>query len=126
MTLFAFENKSDKNQKIKNASKHIISLIKNKSANYQEGMFDKLVLIEKKLFPQREKISIIQSIKHFVGGFIKCEEENGIWIDKYFECEQIQEEFCIIIGWKYNKCSWACRHNNTNLCLFECRSVCSL
>jgi hypothetical protein len=56
---------------------------------------------------------------------LACDENNGIWLNEYDECEGITPETCKELGGIYNDCASPCRNNpETELCMQVCVSVC--
>lgn len=54
-----------------------------------------------------------------------CTENNGKWIEKYSECENIKEDVCINNGGSYNNCDSMCRHEDpSKACILLCVAVC--
>lgn len=60
--------------------------------------------------------------------FLKTEclkENNGRWIEKYKECEDISPTICKKLGGVYNECASPCRHMKVDACIAVCQPVCS-
>jgi hypothetical protein len=59
-----------------------------------------------------------------------CEGQNGIWFDKYKECEITSEkgftkDSCTALGGKYNECASLCRHDSPAVsCVTACVTTC--
>ncbi len=59
--------------------------------------------------------------RHVVG----CLANNGQWLNKYQECENVSEQSCKVMGGTFNSCASACRHQSLDiLCIQMCVPVC--
>jgi HEAT repeat protein len=56
-----------------------------------------------------------------------CQGKSGTWVEKYGECEGVDEQWCTTSGGKFNECASACRHNPdpAAMCTMQCIPVCS-
>lgn len=59
-----------------------------------------------------------------IGAQQTCAANNGRWLDEYSECENIQKQLCDSLGGKFSECESACRHQETEYCIFLCVPVC--
>ena len=56
---------------------------------------------------------------------LSCDHGGGSWLDDYFECENINKDWCDEAGGKFNECASACRNNpDAKICIMQCVSVC--
>jgi len=56
-----------------------------------------------------------------------CQDNNGIWLDAYRECENIKPAWCASHGGVFNECGSACRHQPEALfCTAQCVPYCDL
>lgn len=54
-----------------------------------------------------------------------CEEQGGIWLEEFFECEYINEIWCQENNGNFFECESACRHNqDSKFCTMQCVHVC--
>lgn len=55
-----------------------------------------------------------------------CQENQGVWLEEYKECESIGQDWCDRMGGKFNECGSACRHNpDAEICTLQCVPFCS-
>lgn len=59
-----------------------------------------------------------------IGAQQTCTANSGKWLDEYNECENIQKQLCDSLGGAFNECESACRHQETDYCIFLCVPVC--
>ncbi|OGH96445.1 MAG: hypothetical protein A2039_01215 [Candidatus Melainabacteria bacterium GWA2_34_9] len=60
--------------------------------------------------------------------FLKTEclkQNNGEWLEKYNECENMPQKTCEKLGGVYNECASPCRHMKVDACITLCQPVCS-
>jgi hypothetical protein len=55
-----------------------------------------------------------------------CKNSSGTWLDKYWECEYVDKQWCATTGGRFDECGSACRHSAdpTTLCTMQCVPVC--
>ena len=55
-----------------------------------------------------------------------CEDNGGVWLEDYSECEYLSQELCEANGGTFNKCASACRHSYDpeTICTHQCVLVC--
>jgi hypothetical protein len=55
-----------------------------------------------------------------------CAQNNGMWLEKYKECEYASREWCDAAGGHFDECGSACRHElNPGPCTMQCVPVCN-
>jgi len=58
---------------------------------------------------------------------VDCENNGGTWLEKFKECEYINEEWCDQKGGTFFECESACRHDpEAEICTMQCVPVCYL
>ncbi len=56
-----------------------------------------------------------------------CQENGGIWLNEYRECESVSLKWCEKHNGVFDGCGSACRHQATSTtCITECVPVCAL
>lgn len=59
-----------------------------------------------------------------IGAQQTCTANSGKWLDEYNECENITKLVCDQLGGQFSECESACRHQETEYCIFLCVPVC--
>jgi hypothetical protein len=56
-----------------------------------------------------------------------CESKSGTWLERYRECEHVDQPWCTAAGGRFEECGSACRHNPDPAapCTLQCVAVCS-
>lgn len=56
-----------------------------------------------------------------------CQENDGVWLNEYKECENISLKWCENHGGVFNSCGSACRHQaKDTVCTLQCVPFCDL
>ena len=70
--------------------------------------------------PQQTELNQLESIA------VSCEEVDGLWLDKFLECEGVGEDWCLEKEGKFIGCESACRNESEQtICTAQCVPVCS-
>jgi hypothetical protein len=56
-----------------------------------------------------------------------CQSKSGTWLEKYSECENVDQQWCAASGGQFNECGSACRHNPDPAapCTLQCVPLCT-
>lgn len=54
-----------------------------------------------------------------------CENNSGVWVDNFSECEYVSEDWCLENNGTFNECESACRNDaEAEICILMCVPVC--
>ena len=55
-----------------------------------------------------------------------CKSKNGTWLERYWECEYVDQQWCTAEGGHFEECASACRHNPepATACTMQCIPLC--
>ena len=56
-----------------------------------------------------------------------CKSNSGAWLDKCWECEYVDQQWCTATGGRFDECGSACRHSAdpATLCTMQCVPICA-
>ncbi len=55
-----------------------------------------------------------------------CKSQSGTWLESYWECENVSQQWCTAKGGRFEECASACRHNPEPAvpCTMQCIPLC--
>jgi len=53
-----------------------------------------------------------------------CNQNQGVWLSGFNECENISKEICTSFNGSFNECASSCRHEVEDICTTDCVKVC--